>query len=280
MEHGLALYDRQQHHALAFRYGGYDPGVACLTFGTLDLWYLGFPNQALQRLHALPGLARELSHPLSSAIGLSIAAWLHQLRREPDAVRTHAEAAVALCSEHGFAFFLAHTAVSLGWARGQLGEAAEGLVQLRDSIAAYQATRSELEQPYLLGRLGEACITAGDAKGGQDAVAEALGALQSFGMGYFYEAELYRLKGELLLPRDASSTAEAEHCFRTAIAIAQRQSAKSFELRAATSLARLLRDRGQRDEARARLAPIYSWFTEGFDTRDLIEAKALLEELV
>ncbi len=169
-----------------------------------------------------------------------------------------------------------------GWALDQLGQGAEGISLIREGLAAWRATGSELWQPYFLGMLAELQGKGGYPREGLKAVGEAL-AVAARTEERFYEAELHRLKGELLLQKAVGSVqkaeTEAEECFHKAIDVACRQSAKSLELRAAMSLSRLWQQQGKPTEARDFLAPVYHWFTEGFDTADLKDAKALLEEL-
>ena len=279
LEHGNALYDAQQHHSLAFRYGSFDPGVACRSFGAEDLWHLGYPEQALKRNHEALALADELSHPFSLAMASTWAAFLHQSRREAHAVQDRAEAAIALSTEQGFPAWWAEATIVRGWALAQQGHGAEGLNQLREGLAAYQATGSEFLRPRFFALLAQAYGQEGQVAEGLRTVAEALACVERTEERH-YEAELHRLQGELLLQQSQTRHPEAEDCFQQAIAIAKRQAAKSWELRAATSLARLWQGQGKRAEAQALLAPVYDWFTEGFDTADLKDAKALLGELL
>jgi len=183
---------------------------------------------------------------------------------------------MALSTEHGFTHFLAMGTVLWGWALAEQGE--EGTDQIRQGMAAWRAVGAELARPYYLALLAEACAKGGQVEEGLSAVAEALATVHKTGER-FYEAELYRLQGELSLARSTRQTAEAEACFHQALDVARHQQAKSLELRTAMSLSRLWQRQGKRHEARELLAEIYGWFTEGFDTVDLLEAKALLEEL-
>jgi predicted ATPase len=276
LEQGLALYNPQEHRAMAFRYG-LDLKVWCLAYMAWPLWLLGYPDQALTRSHEAIALAQELSHPISLAAALAYAAWLHHARREGTAAQERAEAAIGLSSERGFAQYLAVGKPLRGWALAVQGQGEEGLAQLRQGLAAVKAVGSALDWPRFLLMLAEAYGSVGQLEAGLTALTEALATAHKTGERW-WEAELYRLKGELLLRR-ASPTEEAEACFRQALAVAQHQQAKSLELRAAMSLARLWQHQGKRAAAHALLVPIYGWFTEGFDTPDLQEAKALLEEL-
>jgi predicted ATPase len=275
LEQGLTLYDAQQHRSHAFLYGR-DPGVDCASYTAWVLWFLGYPDQALQRTDEALTLARELAPPFSLAFALDFAGVLHNFRREGQATQAQAEAAMALATEQGFPHWFALGTILRGWALAEQGE--EGTAQIRQGMAAWQAAGAELARPYFLGLLAEACVHGGQGEEGLSAVAEALATVHKTGER-FYEADLYRLRGELLLARSTRQTAEAETCFHQALDVARRQQAKSWELRAAMSLSRLWQRQDKRAVARELLAPIYGWFTEGFDTVDLQDAKALLEAL-
>jgi predicted ATPase len=204
---------------------------------------------------------------------------LHQFRREAHAARERAEAAMALCTEHGFAYYLAWAIIMRGWALTIQGQQDEGLAQMREGLAALRATGGEVRLPYYLTLLAEACGKAGQAAAGLTSVAEALVQAEAKREGW-WEADLHRLKGELLLQVEGKQEVlAAEESLRQALTVACRQQAKSLELRAAMSLGRLWQRQGKRQEAHDLLAPIYEWFTEGFDTADLQEAKVLLAEL-
>jgi len=215
---------------------------------------------------------------------LSWAAALHLLRREAQTVQERAEATLALTNEHAIAFFAAHGMVLRGWALVEQGQGQEGVAQVRRGSAAYRATRAEVERPHWCALLAEACGKVGQAEEGLTVLAEALAVVDENGDRY-YESELYRLRGELTLAQSkvpslkSQGQKDVEECFQKAIAIAQRQQAKSLELRAVISLSRLWQQQGKREEAHQLLADVYGWFTEGFDTKDLQEAKALLEKL-
>ena len=166
-----------------------------------------------------------------------------------------------------------------GWALTHQGQAKEGIAQITQGLMTYRTAGSELARPYFLTLLAEAHKIQGEAAAGLTVLTEALALVDTTGERW-YEPELYRLKGELLLQQHVDHQAEAESCFHHALEIARHQQAKSFELRTATSLARLWQQQGKRQEASDLLAPVYGWFTEGFDTPDLQDAKMLLEELV
>jgi predicted ATPase len=204
------------------------------------------------------------------------------LRKERGTVRAAqetAEALIALCAEHRIPAFLPFATPPRGWAMAKQGRHEEGIAQIKEGLAGIRATGTEVSRPIYLCMLAEACLGAGGIDDGLNALTEALAAADEREQRLL-EEEMHRLKGELLLKRDASNAGQAQSCFERAIEIARNQSAKSSELRATMSLARLFAKQGRRDEARTMLAEIYGWFTEGFDTRDLKDAKALLDELV
>ncbi len=284
LEQALVRYDPQQHHSLISRFG-HDEGLSALVFAAHASWYLGYPDQAMARIGEALSLARELSHPLSLANALDFRAWLHVYRREPSLAQEQAEADLALSVKQGFEFFVAHAKAFRGWALVEQGKGEEGIAQIRAGLAAYRATGAELERSYFLGLLAQAYGEVGQQEEGLRVVGQALAEVHQHGVR-FYEAELYRLKGELLLMRNGGrggsrtpAIEEAEIWFRLALEMARRQQAKSLELRATTSLSRLWQQQGKHDAAHELLVDVYGWFTEGFDTADLVEARALLREL-
>jgi predicted ATPase len=258
------------------------------------LWLLGYADQALQKSQEALTLAQEQSHPFSMAFALWGAAVLHQFRQEAQATQKQAEAAITLSTEQGFPTWLANATVLRGWALVEQGQGKAGIAEVRHGLAAHQATGEEIVRSHFLALLAEACEKVGQAEEGLTVLNEALGFVDKTGER-FYEAELYRLKGQLTLqkfqvsgskfqvadprPLPPDPQAEAEECFLKAIDIARKQQAKSLELRAVMSLSRLWQQQGKKDEARQMLAGIYGWFTEGFETADLKEAKVLLDEL-
>ena len=273
----MALYNPQKHRSHAFVYGQ-DPGVACRCFAAMSIWVLGYPDQALRSIHEALTLAQELTHPFTQAYALVHGALVHQFRREAQAVQERAEALRTLSTEQGFPHWLAWGMILRGWALTAQGEGMEGIAQMRRGRVAYRATGAELNQLYSLALLAEAYGETGQPEEGLNVLVEALALVDKTGERN-WEAELHRHKGELLLMQQGQKVGEAEECFRQALNIARRQQAKSLELRAAMSLSRLWQQQGKKEEARQILADIYGWFTEGFGTPDLQEAKALLEEL-
>jgi len=284
-EQGIALYNPEQHRGHAFRYGQ-DPGVICRAYAALTLWWLGYPDQALQRSHDAMTLAREVAHPFSLGIALVFAAWLHQFRREGQLTQERAEAGIAVATEQRFTVLRAQGTIFRGWALAERyvepdagqGQREEGIAQMQQGLAAWRATGAKVFRPYGLSLLAEAYAHVGQIEEGLTLLVEALTVANDTGERR-WEAELHRLKGELLLALSAEQHAEAETCFHQALDIARLQQAKSLELRAAVSLSRSWQQQGKRQEAHDLLAPLYGWFTEGFDTADLQEAKALLDAL-
>ena len=213
-----------------------------------------------------------------------MAATLHQMYRDAEAAREHAETAISLSTEQGFPFWLAYGTMMRGWAMAALGEAETGIALIRRGLAGYTATGAGLGRSYFLCMLAEACGAAGHTDEGLGTVAEALDAVKRTGER-LEEARLYRLKGDLTLKRSgedrptANDQQAAEKCYLKSIEVARLQNAKQLELQTVVSFSRLRQQQSRRPEARVMLAEIYDWFTEGFDTKDLQDAKALLEEL-
>jgi predicted ATPase len=277
LEQALTHYEPQQHACLIVRYG-VNTRVQTLFFTAWTLWMLGYPDQALQRNSEALTCARESAHPLSLAFALSYAACLLRAYRDMQAVHERAEAALTLTTEQAFPHWVAHSTIMQGWAQVAQGYGDAGLVQMCQGLTAYQATGARLLVPYVQALIAEVYGSLRQEAVGLTVLAEAFETVVNTG-GRCYEAELYRLKGELLLQLSSDNQPEAEISFQQAISIAQSQHAKSWELRAATSLAKLWQSQGKRREAYDLLAPVYNWFTEGFDTADLKDAKALLDEL-
>jgi predicted ATPase len=280
LDQGLRLYEPQRHSTHAARYSGHDPGMCCRVHGALALWLRGYPDQAVASSQAALVLAQQLAHPLSLSLALIWAAMIHHLRREPPLTQAHAETTMTIATDQGFPQSLAQAMTLRGWVLAACGQVAEGLTQIRQGLAAYRATGVTRDQPYYLALLAEVSIQAGQTAAGLEALAEALAILATNG-GYWWEAELHRLRGELLLAQDGTQRqgVEPETHFCQALAMARQQQAKSLELRAALSLSRLWQGQGKWAESYDLLAPLYGWFTEGVDTADLQEAKALLEGL-
>ena len=279
LEMAISIYDPERHRPLTLRYCGVDAGVGSLSYLALTLWHLGYPDQALKRGNEAIALAQTLSHAFSLAFAVYFFAVIHQYRRETRAAKEIAEGTIALCAQHGLLpDFLASATSLRGWAIAEQASNEAGIAEIQEGLAAFHATGAELRRPYFLTLLAGARMETGRLADALSALTEALAAADEH-ENHYYKAETHRLKGELLLRQSDSNAAEAQSCFQRAVEIARGQSAKSLEPRATTSLAHLLAQQGRRDEARAMLADIYNWFTEGFDTADLNDAKALLDEL-
>jgi class 3 adenylate cyclase/predicted ATPase len=277
LERMLVLYDPERHRSLASLYV-YDPRLPCLAGLCVALFQLGYPQQALARCHEAISEAERLAHPPGLAYTLHHACLFEYARRNPAGVRRRAAALVALCAEQGFPFWAASGAIFQGWSVAEQGWPAEGAARIEEGIAAYRASGAATSLPCLLALLADARRVSGQLEEAIALLREALDRSEASGERWF-EAELHRIKGDVLLRAPEVDPAEAETCLRKAIEVAQRQGARLWELRAATSLARLWGDQGRRAEAHDLLAPVYGWFTEGFDTADLKDAKALLDEL-
>jgi TOMM system kinase/cyclase fusion protein len=277
LEQAIALYDSQQHHSLTFRYGQ-DSGVVCRGYLAWDLWLLGYPDQAVQRSNEALARAQEVTHPFSLAFASCFAAALHQFRRDAEAVQERAHATMALASEQGFPLYLALGTILWGWALAAREQREEGIRQMHQGLDASRTVGNALALPHFPTMLAEAYGAGGQAAEGLAVLEVAIAAVHK-SKARFYEAEIYRLKGDLLLQHAVPDISQAEACFHQALDVAHSQQAKSLELRTAMSLSRLWQHQGKRTAAHDLLAPVYGWFTEGFDTADLQEAKALLDEL-
>jgi len=262
----ITRYDPKTHHALIHLYAGDDPAACCLGHKAWTLWLLGYPEQALQTARAALRLAQQLSHPFSLAQATWHNAWLHGVRGERAHAIAHAQAAIALSEEQGFSLF-ARSARFTESALAPDRATTEGVQRIRRSLVPGAMLS------VCLGALAQACLEGFHFHEAGEALAEAFPIVDKGER--IWEAELFRLRGEL----KSANPVEAEADFHRALKVARSQNARSLELRTMTSLARLLDHQGKRDEARAMLADIYNWFTEGFDTADLKDAKALLDEL-
>jgi len=296
MEQSIALYDSQQRSSHSFL-SLQEPKMHCLSYKAWALWFLGYPDQALERMSEALALVQEFSQSYSQAWALVPSAELYQHRREAPLTLERAEAAVTLATDLGFPPVLAMGTIMRGWALAEQGQGEEGILQIRQGITAWQTMGVELQRPYSHALLAEACGKERQIEEGLSVLAEALALVNKNGERW-WEAELYRLYGELSLrmgERETGRTGEEEkiahsldrpfshsspeECFQKAIEIARQQQAKSLELRASTSLARLWQQQGKQAEAHKLLSEVYNWFTEGFDTKDLQEARALLDSL-
>jgi predicted ATPase len=283
LEQAITLYDPDQHGFLV-RVHGDDPGTLSLSVLSWLLWRLGYPDQALHRSQEALTLAHALAHPYPVATALAFATALHQYRGELPMAQEKSEALISLANDQGITLWGAQGKIMQGAALVRHGESLEeGMAQIRQGLSTLWAVGFRIAHSVYLAFLAEACGRVAQAEEGLTVLAEALALVRQTGECH-YEAELHRLQGELTLQSRGSGLlstveSEAEQCFHQALAVARTQQAKSWELRAATSLARLWHRQGKKKPARQLLGDIYGWFTEGFDTHDLRAAQALLEEL-
>jgi predicted ATPase len=277
LEQGSALIDPAVQRILVLHHDT-APGVRCLSLAANTLWCLGYPSQALRQSQEALALAQELDHPQSRSSARHYAAFLHQRRREAPVVQAQADTLLSLATAQGFPFFVGLGTGWRGWALAAQGQDEAGIAQIQQGLAALLALGQRNAWLQLLVLLAEAAGHAGEVNEGLRRLAEALTGFEESGRGDML-SEAYRLQGELLLRQAVPDAVQVEAAFQQALAIARRQQAKSWELRAATSLSRLWHQQGKRAEAYEILAPIYGWFTEGFETLDLQEAKVLLEAL-
>jgi predicted ATPase len=274
-EVGRRLYDFERHRSHAFLYGGHDPGVCARMIGGLTGWLLGYPEQSQASVDAGLALAQRLHHPFSLGVALLQASLFHQLRREPGSSFQLLRAAEIVAAEQRLALHIDFRILrgSVLAAEGELGDA---IITIRDGLAEQQQPGAKLYRPFSLSVLAEAMRCAGDLAGALGVLAEAIATASATGESWWIP-EIYRLKGVALLA--GNEITQSQEALAQALLLARRQQAKSLELRAATSLARLWGEQGRRAEAHELLAPIHGWFTEGFDTADLKDAKALLDAL-
>ncbi len=276
-EHGKELYRADEHHALTHTYGGHDAGVCSRNVGGLALWLLGYPERARERADEALVLARELEHPVTLAEISLHEIFIATLQQDARAVGEHAEALMELATTDKILGYQAVVHGARGWALFERGEVEEGLALMREAASSW-LDEGIAWSASLISLVARAWARQGEIEEGLELLTEALKLAQRDQV-HWSEAELHREKGALLLARAPNEAGQAEVCFNKALEVARTQSAKSLELRAAVSLARLWQRQGKVSEARDLLAPIYNWFTEGFGMTDLKEAKALLDEL-
>jgi predicted ATPase len=278
-ERAREVYDPTRHRSLDLMLA-IDPGVVASAYAGLNLALLGRLDCALARSREAVTLARTLEHPFSLCVALCWATLVHSVRGELRATEHTATETITLADARGFPLFAGLGRVFRGWSLAQrdTGSAEFGLAEMKDGLALAAGTGNQAGAPLVLGLLAEAQQRASRHA---EVLATAEGALaQATQTGQLlWDSALHRLRGESLLAAQPAGDEEGETCLIRAVDVARSQQARLFELRAATSLARLWRDQGRSSEARALLAPVYGWFTEGFDTGDLVAARVLLEEL-
>jgi predicted ATPase len=270
----IELYDPAEHASFAHTFGT-DRGIVSRSYAAWCHWFLGHADQALATTQEAVALARRVEHPFSLATALAFAAVFHFMRGERDMTREYAEETIALSERLGFPLYLGVGRALLGWAHA-VGE--RGVAEIQQALAALARTGTGAGAPVFLAMLAEANWRVGRYDHALGALGLGVARAEETGQ-HFWDAELHRLRAQILLDQGDGTEDQAEALFKRSLEIAQEQEAKSLQLRTATSYARLLAKRGQRDEARALLAPVYEWFTEGFDTQDLKDAKVLLGEL-
>jgi len=276
MNQVIKRYDPEKFFPWTFIVGQ-DIGQIAYSWKSWLLWFLGYPDQALKNSLESISLARKLGHPHTLAFGLTIGCEFHWFLRDYKTVRKYTEELVPLSSDRGFVFWWAHGIFYQGERKTQEGQVDEGIQKMNQAIETMLATGTETCMTRLHARLAEACLNAERPEDGLSAVEKTSEVLCRHDEIYF-EAELHRLKGELLLMQGKTES-EVEACYQKALEVSRSQKAKSLELRAAMSLSRLWQKQGKKDEALKLLQEIYGWFTEGFNTGDLKEAKALLDDL-
>jgi predicted ATPase len=277
VETAASLYRPDEHRDSAFRYGQ-DIGVSAFVMLSWALWHRGYPEQSARAADRALTYSRQLGHAHTLAAALVLAGVAAVFARDVATACACGNDCVAVATEHGFAQWAARGRILQGWAAAQKGEATTGIAIIRDGLAATDATGTRVSTPFYLTLLVEALAFAGKIEEALATLDNALARAAVSGESG-WSAEIHRLRGELTARLPHPDPAKAEESFRTALAIAREQGTRGYELRAATGLARLWREQGRRTAARELLAPVYGWFTEGFDTADLKEAKALLDEL-
>jgi predicted ATPase len=275
LEPCLSLEALAQPSAPTF-HGGHHLKATHLSWLAHVLWGLGYDEQAQQRMQEALALAQQIGHPPSLAHAQFFAAVLAQSRRDSAATYARADALMAFAAAQGLTHRIEQGRILRGWALAMQGDAAAGVAHLQQGLDVVQGAGLKLYRPYLLALLAEAYGQAGQPEAGLSVLAEAMTLVEATEERW-WEAEVHRLQGELLRQRPLSDVGQAEACFQQALEVARRQQAKSLELRAALSLSRLWQQHGKHQAVHALLAPIYAWFTEGFDTADLQEAETLLE---
>jgi DNA-binding winged helix-turn-helix (wHTH) protein/predicted ATPase len=272
-EQGFTLYDRRRHGQLGSVYGGHDPGVCSQIHAAKALWLLGYPNQALQTIEAALTMATELSHPYTLWSALRAAIWIHHHRGDRQAAQAQVEKLLALATEQKHRRWITAANFLQGWLMIEHDQWERGIAQMRQGES--ELAIEGRQQTYYATLVAQAYLKGGQPEEAYSVLTKVLEGVRDTGVRY-YDAELHRIKGELLLRRSASSQKEVEKCFCTAIDLARQQGAKSLELRAIMSLSGLWQKQGKKAEARQMLQEIYNWFTEGFDTADLKATKELL----
>jgi len=278
LEKALSLYRSEQHRSLLYVYA-HDPAAVGLVHNAWTLWFLGYPDQALKKCRDGIEMAQKLGHPYTSATVATFAGWLQFFCGNNQHLERFVSTALELSTEHDFAFYIPWGHIMRGWLLTEAGQISEGLAEIDSGLRDHRANGAEAWRPAFLSLLAWTYAEAGQVDKGLACVAEALEFVDRSHERWWL-AELFRIRGELLLKGMAAEEGRdrqlVEQCFRQALEIAQAQKAKSLELRAATSLSRFWGLQGRATEARHVLQPVYSWFSEGFEMRDMQAAKMLM----
>jgi class 3 adenylate cyclase/predicted ATPase len=277
VETAASLYRPDEHREFAFRYGQ-DIGVAALVYLSWAFWHRGHPDRSAGAADRALEYARQFGHAFTIAFALWHIGMKAIFARDVAEAGACANECIELANEHGFPFWAGFGLIVQGWVAAHSGDPTAGIARIREGLAQAEATGSHVFDPHHLALLAEALALAGKVDEGLSVLDEGFASSAASGQKG-WDAELHRLRGELVQQLPRPDPARAEASFRTALAITREQGTRGYELRAATSLARLWDEQGRRGEARDLLAPVYGWFTEGFETTDLKEAKALLAEL-
>jgi adenylate cyclase len=296
MTEGISLYDRLPEESLVI--GSFDVRMGCLCYDAWALWFLGRPDEALKRADTMLALAERISDPVSLVFALIFVAGIHLFRGDPRTASEYTRQMLDLAKEHGFEYRIAQANILHGRALIELGRETDGIARLREGIEGWRQSGAEVMGPFYLCLLAEAYVLTERFEEAAPVIDEAI-ALAEKNADRCFEAELYRLRGEVfkrgagglgwevgpvqldlfedVLAKRGADAGDARESYERALAIASDQQAQSFALRAATGYAALLHEAGDDDTANAILAPVFDWFTEGFGTRDLQRAKALLD---
>lgn len=277
LEHGAELYEPDKHRSYISLFAA-DLGVFCPAWAAHPLWHIGYPDKALTKSRDAVKLAEKLAHPYSIALALDYAAITHQFCREAKEAYRRAEAAITICKEHHFAYYLGWAMIIKGWALADLGDCEEGTVEIQQGLKTLRSTGAKRSLPFYLSLLAEVYGKNGQVEEGLETISEAFVEAQNIEERW-WEAELFRLKGALLLQQTKPDVKQAEASFHQALDVARHQHSISLELRAANSLYRLWQQQGKHNDSNKLLVEVYNRFTEGFDTPDLKEAKELLQEI-
>jgi predicted ATPase len=279
IDQGIELYDRHTHRDHKFLYGAHDPGVCSHLMGGLSMALAGYPDTARRQTDDALGLASELDHAVTLVTAHLFRAMVLQMTRDLDFAREEVETTIELGSKYGLVPYVKMGSMIKGWSLATDGRAEQGIGMQREVLDRVRARKnSGMMLTYFYERLAESMAASGDHKSALAVVTDAFTTAESYGEHY-WEAELHRRRGRILLAQSRDNRAAAEACYRQAIEVAKSQEARLLELRAANNLAGLWREDGKGDQAHGLLSPVYGWFTEGFDTPDLQDAKSLLDEL-